>query len=100
MKVPLQEKMVTFTRIFGDNSRCRCATSMTLASVVDKNRQAVDDEIVAIAASAAEAGGNELQAPVADGADYQAELFRSEGVEDHVSDFSVGFQSRSQGERG
>jgi hypothetical protein len=66
---------------------------MTLTSVVDKNGQSVDDEVVAIAAGAAEAGGNELQALVADGADYPAELFRSDGREDHVSDFSVGFRS-------
>jgi hypothetical protein len=42
---------------------------MTLASVVDKNGQSVDDEVVALAAGAAESGGNELQALVADGAD-------------------------------
>ncbi len=73
---------------------------MTLASVVDKNGQSVGDEVVAIAAGAAEAGGNELQALVADGADYPAELLRREGGEDHVFNSSVGFQSRLQGERG
>ena len=73
---------------------------MTLASVVDKNGQSVDDEVATIAAGAAEAGGDELQALVADRADYPAELFRSEGGEDHVSDSSLGFQSRSQGKRG
>jgi hypothetical protein len=66
---------------------------MTLASVVDKNGQSVDDEVVAIAAGAAESGGNELEALVAHGANYPAERFRSEGGEDHVSDSSVGFQS-------
>ena len=71
-----------------------------MAAVLDKNGQSVDDEVVASAAGAAETGGNELQALVADGADYPAELLRSEGGEDHVLDSSAGFQSRLQGERG
>jgi hypothetical protein len=62
-----------------------------LAAVVDKNGQSIDDEVVAVAAGAAESGRDELQALVADGADYPAELFRSEGGEDHVFDSSVGF---------
>lgn len=73
---------------------------MTLALIVDKNGQTVDDEVATIAAGAAEAGGDELQALVADGADYPAERFRGEGGEDHVSDSSVGFQPRLQGEGG
>jgi hypothetical protein len=65
---------------------------MNLAAVVDKNGQAVDDEVITIAADAAEAGGDELQALVAGGADDPAEIFRSEGGEDHVFDSSGGFQ--------
>jgi hypothetical protein len=48
---------------------------MILAAFGDKDGQAIDDGVAAIAAGAVEAGGYELQAVVAGGAGYPAKDF-------------------------
>jgi hypothetical protein len=79
MKVPLREVLVTFPSVFDDICGCsNCAWSMTLAAFDDKDRQVIDDGVAAVAASAAKAGGGDLQAVMADGAGYPAKVFRTE----------------------
>ena len=56
----------------------RCAWSTTFAAIDDEDGQVIDDGIAAIAAGAAEASGDDLQAVMADGAGYPAKVFESE----------------------